>query len=225
MNKEIENKMESENIKIEYPKNYQDIIDFKLKRLEKEYEETINKNFSIEDLENNNDFDSDSEDQQENEINTGNNNNQYQCLDGEEFVEIFENEENNQNSENLTDNNEDKFNKYIDPKKFEEFVKISDGILLNNDNLNNIPMEDNKEIKLKYNETNKIPIENINVNFNNVEIENFEFYENNEKNKPRIEEKENKNTNFITIKPIEDPERIKNAMKNIKIKPPLWARK
>ena len=97
MEEEFENK---EKISIEYPKNYEKIIDFKIHRLEKEYQETINSNFKEEDLKNIPDFDSDSESENENEnsknenVENGENLNGYQqCINNDdEFVEVLEDE-------------------------------------------------------------------------------------------------------------------------------------
>lgn len=202
--KEIEEKFENDNnMFIEYPKNYNDIVNFKLKRLEKEYQETINKNFSKEDLENNEDFDSDSEEEQEKDNNENNNNNYYQCLDGEEFVDVFEDHEEESKIDKEEVNLYKKENEFnvnfppanyvvdIDEKKFQEFVKVSDKVLEENkeylENLNNqeLPVQIKTEnifdsnVSMK-NESNKlINIEN-NINqsentINNYDPNDFEF--------------------------------------------------
>ncbi len=159
--RETEEKVEMDKTVIEYPKNYNDIVEFKLKRIEREYQETINKDFSKEDLANNEDFDSDSEEEvEEAKENNNNNNNHYQCLDGEEFVDVFENnndqeEEKKESKVNIIEDyreNKDwesnvnyppaNFITSIDEKKFEEFVKVSERVLEENKeylgNLNNI---------------------------------------------------------------------------------------
>jgi len=154
---------------IEFPNNYKDIVEFKFKRLEKEYQETLNKNFREEDLQNNEEFNSDSEDQNENDHND---NNYYQCLDGEEFVDVYENpieegknnkieEESNKDPNNHSDNSNyiyppENFITNIDESKFEEFVKVSDKILAEN----------------------KDYIENLTNNFKNYENSNFQYLNN-----------------------------------------------
>lgn len=205
-NREIESKIENENQVIEIPKNYNDIVNFKLKRLEKEYEETIKKNFNQADLENNEEFNSDSEVENDNREN---NNNYYQCLDGEEFVDVYEDQEENKNEEsngNNINNNflPENFITNIDEKKFEEFVKVSDKILVENkhylENLNK-KNEYSKEIEIKK--------ENIFDNININKIKSFEDEKEINNNKENIEqiehefefvnEKSNLNSNFYFI--------------------------
>jgi len=98
MEEEYENK---EKISIEFPKNYEKIIDFKMNRLEREYQDTINRNIKEEDLQNNNDFDSESDlgDVKNENVEIQNGYEQFINND-DEFVEVIENEkEENQNKE------------------------------------------------------------------------------------------------------------------------------
>jgi hypothetical protein len=64
------------------------------------------------------------------------------------------------------------------------------------------------------NEENDLKVEDKNLN----NIEDLEFV-NNESNKPA------ENIVFVAKNPVKDPEKIKNAMKSITMKPPKWAEK
>lgn len=232
---------------IEYPKNYNDIVDFKLKRLEKEYQETINKNFKQEDLDKYGNIDSDSEeDKQEN---NEENHQYYQSLDGEEFVEVFENYYvDNKNDNEQTDNLKNDINQIInsfppenfttviDDKNFQEFVSVTDKIL---DENKLIIYENEKDQTYKYTHKEKF-IENQNLMRDLEFIENKKLQDNainttlidSNSNTEKGEKKKIKeldenaiNSKEIKIELMQDPEKIKNAMKSVKIKPPLWAKK
>lgn len=147
---------------IEYPKNYNEIVERKLQILEREYQETIKCNIKQEilDAENkeNNDDDSESE-EMENKEN----------IDNNYYQHINENEN--------------------------EFLEVEEDDLIQNNNKN----EENK----------------------NEEEVNFEFIS-------TITNNENKsisNTDYIFLpkNPIKNPEKIKQAMKSIKMPTPKWA--
>lgn len=243
----MDNEMKNTTENIEYPKNYNDIVDFKLKRLEKEYQETINKNFKQEDLDKYGNIDSDSEeDKQEN---NEENHQYYQSLDGEEFVEVFENYYvDNKNDNEQTDNLKNDINQIInsfppenfttviDDKNFQEFVSVTDKIL---DENKLIIYENEKDQTYKYTHKEKF-IENQNLMRDLEFIENKKLQDNainttlidSNSNTEKGEKKKIKeldenaiNSKEIKIELMQDPEKIKNAMKSVKIKPPLWAKK
>lgn len=87
--KAIDKEEVSENFVIEYPLNYNEIVERKLMMLEKDYTETINSNFIKE-----NEDDESSEENNEEEPKITNAENQYQCLmnDEDDFVEVNEEE-------------------------------------------------------------------------------------------------------------------------------------
>jgi hypothetical protein len=93
-----------EKISIEFPKNYEKLIDLKINRLEREYQDTIKRNIKEENLQNMGDIDSDSDSNSQSETKNLENididNGYQQCLNNEEeFVDDEENE--NDNEENV----------------------------------------------------------------------------------------------------------------------------
>jgi hypothetical protein len=149
----------NEKITIEIPENYKEIAEKKLQMLELDYQNTIKKDYKVEDVKD--EERSDSEEDSNNDNNENYQDNRYyQCLNDDEFVEV---------------NEEDNF------------------------------VQDDTNYK-------KINEDGITENCE------FEFIEDDTNS-------ENIRTEQLKIEPIKNPEKIKNAMKNIKITPPKWAQK
>ena len=195
---EIKSKNELSSFIVEYPDNYNEIADRALRRLEIEYESTIKAEIKEKDIsEKEKDFfDDDGESVEDDQQNEQN----YQQLDenegyGGDCFSEFE-EFGNENNFKIKSKNED-----FDEKKL-EFVE---------DNKTNCDIIKTKNINLNDNDKSK----NINYIDNTNEIL---FSEKKEENL----EKDVKNIpKFNDL----EKEKIKNAMKQINIKPPNWAKK
>jgi hypothetical protein len=170
-----------ENFIIEYPLNYEEIVQRKLQQLEKEYNDTIDANIRTEDLNQSKDSDDSSPDQEKNPLSQEKETNpskesegyiQYQCL---------------------SDNEDD------------EFVEV------------------NEECK------------NENINFLGETILNGQIPENSSRSQLEfivcthrevIQKRDDDELFAKSIKiTIREPEKIKTAMKSIKMNPPKWAQK
>ena len=195
---EIKSKNELSSFIVEYPDNYNEIADRALRRLEIEYESTIKAEIKEKDIsEKEKDFfDDDGESVEDDQQNEQN----YQQLDenegyGGDCFSEFE-EFGNENNFKIKSKNED-----FDEKKL-EFVE---------DNKTNCDIIKTQNINLNDNDKSK----NINYIDNTNEIL---FSEKKEENL----EKDVKNIpKFNDL----EKEKIKNAMKQINIKPPNWAKK
>jgi hypothetical protein len=176
---EEQNQNANEKFTIEYPLNYNEIVDRKLKMLEQEYADTHKCNFKLEEL--NDEQDQDSEDEQQIP-------NLHQ---DEKNPEIEEKEpvhrEENNYYECLQENEDD-----------EGFIEVSE------------------ECK---NESNYID-DSIK---NHREVETFEFCETVDID--IIQQEEPENTQKKKLEPIQNAEKIKEAMKSINMNPPRWAQK
>ncbi len=93
--KENDKEEVSEKFVIEYPINYNEIVERKLMMLEKDYTETINSNFIKEDEDNDESSEENNEESAQSKVQVVEiTNNQYQCLmnDEEDFIEVKEEE-------------------------------------------------------------------------------------------------------------------------------------
>jgi hypothetical protein len=188
---------------LEYPSNYHEICEHKLKQMEMDYQEVMRCNFAEEDLKMCEDsLSSDEHEQDIGEDNhncQGNDDKYYQCLnecenfddDDEGFIEVQENTNEKKEIENPN----------ID-------TNSSTNINTNtNNNTNTIPLP--KEDPL----------------------DGLEFYmtktDENAYKESRFEMKEpgGPKITFISRDPVKNPEKIKETMRSINMNPPKWAQK
>lgn len=173
---------------LEYPSNYNELVEKKLNKLQEEYDEVNN----LDNKEN------------ENKENLSVNNNE----------NLSENSSKNSNEKN--ENNNLNENNIINDSNKEYYKPLSE----EPDTLN----EDDDFIEVKE-EEKKIQINEINDNKDNkdnqnVNIDDFEFVDDDKKDSIKVENKNIKRERS----PIKNPEKIKQAMKSINIKPPEWAK-
>ena len=173
---------------LEYPSNYNELVEKKLNKLQEEYDEVNN----LDNKEN------------ENKENLSVNNNE----------NLSENSSKNSNEKN--ENNNLNENNIINDSNKEYYKPLSE----EPDTLN----EDDDFIEVKE-EEKKIEINEINDNKDNkdnqnVNIDDFEFVDDDKKDSTKVENKNIKRERS----PIKNPEKIKQAMKSINIKPPEWAK-
>ena len=173
---------------LEYPSNYNELVEKKLNKLQEEYDEVNN----LDNKEN------------ENKENLSVNNNE----------NLSENSSKNSNEKN--ENNNLNENNIINDSNKEYYKPLSE----EPDTLN----EDDDFIEVKE-EEKKIQINEINENKDNkdnqnVNIDDFEFVDDDKKDSIKVENKNIKRERS----PIKNPEKIKQAMKSINIKPPEWAK-
>ena len=173
---------------LEYPSNYNELVEKKLNKLQEEYDEVNN----LDNKEN------------ENKENLSVNNNE----------NLSENSSKNSNEKN--ENNNLNENNIINDSNKEYYKPLSE----EPDTLN----EDDDFIEVKE-EEKKIQINEINDNKDNkdnqnVNIDDFEFVDDDKKDSKKVENKNIKRERS----PIKNPEKIKQAMKSINIKPPEWAK-
>ena len=170
---------------LEYPSNYNELVEKKLNKLQEEYDEVNN----LDNKEN------------ENKENLSVNNNE----------NLSENSSKNSNEKN--ENNNLNENNIINDSNKEYYKPLSE----EPDTLN----EDDDFIEVKE-EEKKIEINEINDNKDNqnVNIDDFEFVDDDKKDSKKVENKNIKRERS----PIKNPEKIKQAMKSINIKPPEWAK-
>ena len=173
---------------LEYPSNYNELVEKKLNKLQEEYDEVNN----LDNKEN------------ENKENLSVNNNE----------NLSENSSKNSNEKN--ENNNLNENNIINDSNKEYYKPLSE----EPDTLN----EDDDLIEVKE-EEKKIQINEINDNKDNkdnqnVNIDDFEFVDDDKKDSTKVENKNIKRERS----PIKNPEKIKQAMKSINIKPPEWAK-
>ena len=170
---------------LEYPSNYNELVEKKLNKLQEEYDEVNN----LDNKEN------------ENKENLSVNNNE----------NLSENSSKNSNEKN--ENNNLNENNIINDSNKEYYKPLSE----EPDTLN----EDDDFIEVKE-EEKKIQINEINDNKDNqnVIIDDFEFVDDDKKDSKKVENKNIKRERS----PIKNPEKIKQAMKSINIKPPEWAK-
>jgi hypothetical protein len=154
-----------EKFTLEYPLNYNEIVERKMKKIDEEYADVKNRNISNEEAPFGGDLESESNCSESGDKKVEENN-YYQCLNNEEeFVEV---EEYNNEDNPVENNDETKVEKYIKELEF-EFISVEDQL---------------KQSEEEQAEKKDIPI-------------------------PRS--------------PVKNPEKIKDAMKKIQIKPPKWA--
>ena len=170
---------------LEYPSNYNELVEKKLNKLQEEYDEVNN----LDNKEN------------ENKENLSVNNNE----------NLSENSSKNSNEKN--ENNNLNENNIINDSNKEYYKPLSE----EPDTLN----EDDDFIEVKE-EEKKIQINEINDNKDNqnVNVDDFEFVDDDKKDSKKVENKNIKRERS----PIKNPEKIKQAMKSINIKPPEWAK-
>ena len=170
---------------LEYPSNYNELVEKKLNKLQEEYDEVNN----LDNKEN------------ENKENLSVNNNE----------NLSENSSKNSNEKN--ENNNLNENNIINDSNKEYYKPLSE----EPDTLN----EDDDFIEVKE-EEKKIEINEINDNKDNqnVNIDDYEFVDDDKKDSKKVENKNIKRERS----PIKNPEKIKQAMKSINIKPPEWAK-
>jgi hypothetical protein len=179
-NKESEDK--NENVKekfiIEYPLNYSEIVDRKLKILEQEYADTHKCNFKIEEL--NYESHQDSEDE-------------------EKITYSHQDEKDSEMEEKEPLQREDEKNYYQclkDNEEEEGFIEVAEECK-NDKNFIEDSMRSKKDLE----------------SFNFCETVNLEIIQ---------EENQDRNKQ---LKHIENPDKIKQAMKSITMNPPKWAQK
>lgn len=180
---------------LEYPSNYNEIVDRKLKNLEKEYDDVVNLDGKVIDDDNNNK-------ENKTEVNTESNNigdkkehtNNITHKNSEEGKKIEKINQNEIKEENYQDN-------YYQPLQNEEnqeddFIEVpenTDEIIPDKDNIEEV-MKDFEFIEDK-------PSSNKNLNTNTSQT-----------NPPKRKHS-----------PIKNPEKIKASMRTLNIKPPKWA--
>jgi hypothetical protein len=141
-----------------------------------------------------------------------------------------ENINNNINKENLSDNSKnsneknDNINHYnIDNENKEYYHRLGevpDCLNDDDDGFIEVKEENNEDNKIENNNINLKEYENLNQDNEKKEINinDFEFTEDIKIEEKKIEQKKRKNS------PIKNPEKIKEAMKSLNIKPPEWAK-
>jgi hypothetical protein len=180
INKDNDDKSTKNNEKfiIEYPLNYEEIVQRKMQQIDKEYNETLNANIRFEDLSQSDDSEDSLPDQEKNPISQEKDT--PQTKESEGYIQY----------QCLSDDDEDDFLEVSEECKNENRNFLGENIL-------------NGQIEVTSRETN------------------FEYQE-----KEIIQKRENDEVLAKSIKiTIRDPEKIKTAMKSIKMNPPKWAQK
>ena len=137
---------------------------------------------------------------------------------------------NNNNKENLSDNSKnsneknENINKYNIDETNKEYYhslgEVPDTLNDDDDGFIEVKEENNEDNKIENNNINLNEYENLNQDNEKKEINinDFEFTEDIKIEEKKIEQKKRKNS------PIKNPEKIKEAMKSLNIKPPEWAK-
>ena len=137
---------------------------------------------------------------------------------------------NNNNKENLSDNSKnsneknENINKYniddTNKEYYHSLGEVPDTLNDDDDGFIEVKEENNEDNKIENNNINLNEYENLNQDNEKKEINinDFEFTEDIKIEEKKIEQKKIKNS------PIKNPEKIKEAMKSLNIKPPEWAK-
>jgi len=216
----------NENFILEYPSNYEEVVNRKLNNLQKEYDDavsnTINNNEDInkekeiiaeektENKETEKENNKKVEKKEENDINKESQNyNYYQPIGG---VDSFMNDNDDDDiKDNLNNNNEKKPDVHLEPQ--EGFIEIKNKKIEKENKTDN--KNDEKEEKEENNEDEFYEVEE-------KENENEEHKNENSKiNKEEI--KDDKKDNKRSSSPVHDPESVKLSMKSLNFKTPIWA--
>ena len=184
----------NEDFILEYPSNYKELVDKKLNKLQEEYDEVNNVNKQNENNENN------------------------------ENININDKENLSDNSKNSNEKNgnNNKYNNIDDANKeyYHSLGEVPDTLNDDDDGFIEVKEENNEDNKIENNNINLNEYENLNQDNEKKEINinDFEFTEDIKVEEKKIEQKKRKNS------PIKNPEKIKEAMKSLNIKPPEWAK-
>lgn len=187
---------------LEYPSNYDELVDRKLQILQKEYDEV----HEAEEKAPSQDIKKDADD---NKIDKINNNIENKDEDLKENInEKIENDgENNINNNSIDENNNDYYQplgEAPDNLDDDEFVEVKEYTNTeNNTNIDNNLFEKNNVI-------------NKNEEEEDIKLEDFDFVDSEIKKEVKVIKRK--------TSPVKNPEKIKNAMKSIKLKPPEWAK-
>ena len=186
----------NEDFILEYPSNYKELVDKKLNKLQEEYDEVNNVN---------------------NKQNENNENN--------ENININDKENLSDNSKNLNEKNGNINNNNIDDANKEYYHslgEVPDTLNDDDDGFIEVKEENNGDNKIENNNINLNEYEKLNQNDEKKEINinDFEFTEDIkvEDKKKEVQNIKRKNS------PIKNPDKIKEAMKSLNIKPPEWAK-
>ena len=183
---------------LEYPSNYNEIVDRKLKKLNDEYDEVVSKNDKVK-----------NDDDNKENINLDNNN---------------KNENNNDNNINDKEYYQPLGETPDNMNNDDEFIEVKEEI---NDEIKEQKIEINNNNNNE-NEVNINDFEFIDDNNNNdkVEYEPKEIID--DLKKFNNENKKDDNKNYNNVKknrsPLKNPEKIKESMRKLNIKTPEWAK-
>ena len=204
----------NENFILEYPSNYEEVVNRKLNNLQKEYDDavsnTINNNEDInkektENKESEEESNKKVEKKEENDINKESQNyNYYQPIGG---VDSFMNNDDDI-KDNLNNNNEKKPDVHLEPQ--EGFIEIK-----------NKKIDKEKENKTDNKSDEKE--ENNEDEFYEVEEKENEEHKNENSKINKEEIKDDKKDNKRSSSPVHDPESVKLSMKSLNFKTPIWA--
>lgn len=204
INENAENKQSEENLSgnaekfvLEYPKNYNEIVERKLQMLEREYADTVRCDMKME------------------EIEAKISNSDEESEDGEASVK---DDQNREGYTNLAEENENQQYQCLNEQEDEEFVEVNEDCKNEETNYigshiyahvhsHNQCVEEDFEFISKSEDANNIPSQNV------------EFIVQNQSGADANSKP------YVPRSPIKDAEKIKNAMKKVKMNPPKWAEK
>jgi len=205
----------NENFILEYPSNYEEVVNKKLNNLQKEYDDAVSNtiNNNNEDINKEKTENKESEEEsnkkvekkEENDINKESQNyNYYQPIGG---VDSFMNNDDDI-KDNLNHNNEKKPDVHLEPQ--EGFIEIK-----------NKKIDKEKENKTDNKSDEKE--ENNEDEFYEVEEKENEEHKNENSKSNKEETKDDKKDNKRSSSPVHDPESVKLSMKSLNFKTPIWA--
>ena len=197
---------------LEYPSNYEEIIDKKLNNLQKEYESVTNNNINND--QNKNNMQSESIEKgnnnktiNEKDINENNNNNNSDIYNNNNYYQpigIIDNFSNDDGNEIIKENK-----KYMEPKEGTiEIKSIRNEI--KNENSKNVKEEDNNEEEFYEVEEKENDDNNNNIKEKKINDDSF---------------KEAKKIDKKNVSPVKNSENIKSSMRKLSFKTPKWAEK
>ena len=188
---------------LEYPSNYNEIVDRKLKKLNDEYDEVVSRN---------------------NKAQNGNNNE-----DNKENINL----DNNNKNENVNNNNVNDKEYYKPlgdlPDNMnnddDEFIEVKEENNISNGEIKekNIEINNNNNNEVNINDFEFIDNNNIKVEYETKEIiDDLKKFNNENKN---VDNKNIINNNIKKSRsPLKNPEKIKESMRKLNIKAPEWAK-
>lgn len=199
---------------LEYPSNYKNIADKKLAKLESEYEETIKAN--IPSLVNDDKSKSNSNEEKNHTSVETHKENKVDSTVNTDIVKDNEEKANEEKESNKAGGSQ-QFGEYNQLNDEEEFIEVKEDDEVNHDS-------NNKEDMIKDEKFQDQPVSIIketnthckdkNIHNQDPDMNNFEFLGESISNKQETKRK---------CSPIKNPEKIKQTMRSIKIKPPKWA--